>query len=197
MLAAFLLLLHGCASVVMAGSRGYLTTPAELSAIKQKSDAGLEPQKSSVAAVLSVASRDWNFTLRSNETCSNADQPAWNDNGGGTAIVYAKALAYHLTGELSHARAVRTVLERIMTEVKTIRVEDAQCALNFGWGAPELVASADLIEDYWRGKSCTGPKGPTYGEPTIGRGACKVLFQNWLVKNPYYVVSRAGYSGSN
>jgi hypothetical protein len=78
-----------------------------------------------------------------------------------------------------------------MTEVKTISLDHTQCQLNFGWGTPELVAAADLIEDYWSTQTCTGPTSTLYTDTTIGSGNCKVLFQNWLVKNPYYIVSYA------
>ena len=173
------------------GSRGYLTTPSELLAIANKASRGVEPYKSAVEEVLDWAGRSWNFGTRAEETCSGADAPAWNDNNSATPILYSKALAYHLTGQDPYASQVKTILERIMTEVKSISTSDNQCQLNFGWGTPELVASADLIEDYWKTLTCAGPTETVYGENEIGFGNCKVLFQNWLVKNPYYVVSNA------
>jgi len=139
--------------------------------------------------VLQWANMDWNYELRAQETCGNSNEPLWNNNGGGTPILYAKALAYHLTGDIRYAEAVKTILQRIMTEVISISVEENQCQLNFSWGTPELVASADLIEDYWKGRTCTGPTGTSYSDSEIGIGNCKSLFQNWLVKNPYYVIS--------
>lgn len=170
-------------------SGGYLTTPQELFVIKDKADQGIEPYRSVVADVLAWADKSWDYTLEANVTCPGANDPAWNDNGGGTPILYGKALAYHLTGESRYAEAVKNILQRIMTDVKTISLDDGQCQLNFGWGTPELVASADLIEDYWKAKTCSGPTSTLYTDMTIGSGPCKVLFQNWLVKNPYYVVS--------
>jgi hypothetical protein len=46
-----------------------------------------------------------------------------------------------------------------------------------------------LIETYWSDLECDGPASSKYGENTQTTGSCKELFQNWLVKNPYYVVS--------
>jgi hypothetical protein len=175
-------------------SRGYLTTPGELSIIKAKADQGIEPYKSSVERVLVWANKSWNYSLQSASSCPTANEPAWNDNDGGTPIIYAKALAFHLTGNARYADEVRQILQQIITEVRTITTGDQQCRLNFSWGTPELVASADLIEDYWIGQTCTGPISTLYTETTIGSGRCKSLFQNWLVKNPYYIVS---YSAAN
>jgi hypothetical protein len=170
-------------------SRGYLTTPQELHIIKKKADQGIEPYKDAVDEVLSWAKKSWEYKLDANERCRNADDPKWNDNGNGTPILFAKALAFHLTGEIRYAQEVKTILQRIMTEVKTISVEEQTCRLNFSWGTPELVASADLIEDFWKNQTCTGPTSLLYNDTAIDSGPCKVLFQNWLVKNPYYVIS--------
>ncbi len=169
--------------------RGYLTTPRELSVIQEKAAQDIEPYRSAVAGVLSWANQSWNFRLDANVTCPGANDPAWNDNGGGTPILYSKALAYRLTGESRYAEQVKNILKSIITEVKTISLDDEQCQLNFSWGTPEIVASADLIEDYWEAMICTGPASTLYTDTTIVSGPCKVLFQNWLVKNPYYVVS--------
>jgi hypothetical protein len=172
-------------------SRGYLTTPQELSVIKEKADRGIEPYSSAVANVLAWAEKNWDYPLDANIRCKDKDQdqPAWNDNQGGTPILYAKALAYHLTGSSKYAQDVKSILQRIMTEVKTISITDQQCRINFSWGTPELVASADLIEDFWKTQTCSGPLSTLYDDTTIGSGNCKMLFQNWLVKNPYYVIS--------
>ena len=78
-----------------------------------------------------------------------------------------------------------------MTQVEEISTLEHQCQLNFGWGTPELVAAADLIEDYWNNLLCSGPTSPVPGERARGTGSCKLLFQNWLAQNPYYVVSLA------
>lgn len=179
------------AALILGRSRGYLTTPGELKVIAEKAEAGLEPYQSTVAEVLHWANREWVYQLREHETCENSDTPAWNDNTEGTAILTAKSLAYHLTGNEQYAHEVKMILQQIMTEVKTISLEDRQCQLNFGWGAPELVAAADLIEGYWQSEICTGPMSLLYSDTTFGAGNCKQLFQNWLVKNPYYVVSYA------
>jgi hypothetical protein len=176
---------------VLGNSRGYLTTPQELSAIKQKANRGIQPYRGAIADVLLWANKDWNFILDANISCANARDPLWNDESNGAGIVYSKALAYHLTGNPRYAAEVKNILERVMTKVLNISTVN-QCGLNFGWGTPEYVAAADLIEDYWQNLTCTGPTSTVHGQNTISSGNCKVLFQNWLVKNPYYVTSYLG-----
>jgi hypothetical protein len=176
------------------GARGYQTTPLELEIIRQKADEGIEPYASSRAAVIARAGNPWLWGFSAHETCPNADSPGWNDNNGGTRVTWANALAYHLTGNPSHAALVRLILETAMVQVQSL---DPECDTNFGWGAPELVASADLIEEYWEGLSCSGPLTPTPGDPTLGVGPCKRLFQNWLAKNIYPLVSEMAASSQN
>ncbi|MFN8494893.1 MAG: hypothetical protein U0350_45235 [Caldilineaceae bacterium] len=171
------------------GSRGYLTTPKELTAIRKKADDGLEPYHNAVKDVLDWADQDWDFPLDAAQGCPDANHPQWLDNQGGIPILYAKALAYHLTGDEQYANDVKTILQRIMTKVLQISLSEQQCRLDFSWGTPELVASADLIEGYWHDKTCNGPVSTAYDNTQIGSGNCKQLFQNWLIKNPYYVVS--------
>lgn len=178
-------------------SRGYQTTPVELAEIKRKADDGIEPYATAVEWTIAQADEAWDFELQARETCPDSQHPAWNDNGAGTPILYAKALAYHLTGEERYAAEVRDILQRIMTEVETIDLDDGQCPLNFAWGTPELVAAADLIETFWHGMACTGPLSTLYADTTIGTGTCKALFQNWLVKNPYYIVSHTAVASTS
>jgi hypothetical protein len=170
-------------------SRGYLTTPQELMIIEQKANQGMQPYRNAVKTVLEWANKAWDYQLDPYESCDNSDDPAWIDNQEGAPILYAKALAYHLTGETHYAEEVKTILQQIIAEVKTVSIEEDKCQLTFAWGTPELIASADLIEDYWKGQTCIGPISTLYNDTTLGRGDCKSLFQNWLVKNPYYIVS--------
>lgn len=172
-------------------SRGYQTTPQELRVIAAKASQGIQPYKNAVEQVLAYAAEDWNFDLDPIEICRDSDDPAWIDDRGGIEPLYAKALAYHLTSDESYAAEVKSILSRIMMEVQVITLDHTQCQLNFSWGTPELVASADLIEEYWYDDTCTGPMSTVYGNPRVGSGNCKELFQNWLAKNPYYIVSYA------
>ncbi len=172
-------------------SRGYQITPHELRVIAGKAHQGIEPYKSGVEAVLEYASQPWNFDLDPIEICRDSNDPAWIDEQGGIEALYAKALAYHLTGSESYAAEVASILAKIISEVHIISLDHAQCQLNFAWGTPELVAAADLIEEYWIDHTCTGPTSTVYGNSRLGVGNCKELFQNWLVKNPYYIISFA------
>ena len=177
--------------------RGYQTTPQELTVIAKKAGEGLEPYHNAVLDVLHWANMDWSYVLRSHETCHDSNEPVWDDNGSGTPILYAKALAYHLTEDNRYAEEVQNILQQIMTKVLFISVEDSQCQLNFAWGVPELVASADLIEAFWKDQTCAGPASTSYTDPKISSGKCKSLFQNWLVKNPYYIISLSAESNQN
>jgi len=170
-------------------SRGYQTTPDELVLISQKAADGIEPYASAVDGVLNWADRKWKYNFKKQETCKNADKPDWLDEEGGVPKLYARALAYHLTGDSAYAQVVEEILQEMMSDVERIDLDEQQCRLNFGWGTPEIVAAADLIEGYWLDHTCTGPTTTLYEDTTIGSGQCKVLFQNWLVKNPYYLVS--------
>jgi hypothetical protein len=175
--------------IVTGQPRGYQTTPQELAAVQQKADQGIEPYQSAVANVLDQAKRKWDYGMDAFETCKGADNPAWLDEEKGIARLYARALAYHLTGDSQYAQEVQEILQRIMTEVKQFDLKKQQCRLNLGWSTPELVAAADLLEEYWADHTCTGPTSTLYKQTTIGTGSCKALFQNWLIKNAYYVVS--------
>lgn len=182
------------------GPRGYLTTPGELAAIQAKAEQGIEPHASNVAAVLVVANKPWGFRLDELEKCSKgAGDPTWADEESGIPRLWARALAYHLTSEERYAEEVAGILESIMVEVREIdwEVEGRQCQLNFSWAAPELVASADLIEDYWADRVCTGPVSTINGNRHITTGPCKRLFQNWLAKVYYGVSYTAAGSMSN
>ncbi len=177
-------------------SRGYLTTPEELYEIAEKAQVGIQPYADAVEDVLDWAERDWDFEVDNDITCRSADNPGWVDEEG-AGIVYANALAYHLTGETNYADDAVDMIEEVMKEVITIPDDRQQCRLNFAWGTPEYVAAADLLEEFWHGRTCRGPTETTYGDDTIERADCKDLFQNWLAKNPYYVVSYAALAQSN
>ena len=176
--------------------RSYLTTPDELQAIAEKAKAGIEPYASAVEEVLDWADRDWDYEIEAEITCRGADNPRWIDDRG-TGIIYASSLAYHLTGEEKYAERVVDIIQEIMRMVVAIPDDRQQCRLNFGWGTPEYVAAAELIGEYWEGMTCEGPANTTYGDATLQEGDCKRLFQNWLVKNPYYIVSYSASAQSN
>lgn len=176
--------------------RSYLTTPDELYVIADKAEAGIEPYASAVKEVLNWAGRDWDYEIEADISCRGADNPRWIDDRG-VGIIYSSALAYHLTGEEKYAKRVLDLIQEIMRTVIAIPDDRQQCRLNFGWGTPEYVAAAELIGEYWEGMTCEGPATTIYGDDTFEDGDCKRLFQNWLVKNPYYIVSYAASAQSN
>lgn len=177
--------------------RGYLTTPAELVEIAAKAAQGLEPYRSAVDAVLAEAGQPWDYRLDGQANCPNAEQPAWLDNDEGTPRLYARALAYHLTGKTRYAEEAAAILEQIMVNVLSVKPKVEQCRLNFGWGAPELVASADLLEGFWAGRTCNGPANATYGDTSLSQGPCKARFQNWLARVVYPLVSYSAERSTN
>lgn len=176
--------------------RSYLTTPDELHVIAEKAKTGIEPYASAVEEVLDWANRDWDYEIEEEISCRGADNPRWIDDRG-TGIIYASALAYHLTGEEKYAEQVVDVIREIIRTVIAIPDDRQQCRLNFAWGTPEYVAAAELIGEYWQGMTCEGPSTTVYADEEMEEGECKRLFQNWLVKNPYYIVSYAASAQSN
>lgn len=170
-------------------SRGYLTTPDELAEIARRAAADEEPFATGVAELMELADIAWDHNIEARARCPGADEPAWLDDRAGTPLLYAKAIAYHLTGDDRYAAEVRQGLERIISTVEEIALDEQQCRLNFSWGTPELVAAADLIEGYWSDETCVGPETTAVDDPAIGEGPCKERFANWLVKYPYYVTS--------
>ncbi len=182
-----------------AGSRGYLTTPGELAAIMAKADQGIEPHAAAVAELLKWAGKRWDYKLDATEKCKAAGDPKWMDEENGIPILYAKAMAYHLTGEARYAEEVAGILESIMSHIRTVdwEVQGRQCQLNFSWGIPELVGAADLVEGYWAERTCQGPASPAHDDQTIAAGPCKRLFQNWLAKLYYGVSYTAAGSMNN
>lgn len=191
-----------------AGSRGYLTTPAELQQIALKAEEGLEPYHTGYKDVLDWANKDWRFTPEQIVTCPGADQPAWLDEFGGAAIVYANGLAYHLTGNPQYARRVKKILDILMQSVRDVAEGDdfpeRQCMLNLAWGIPEYLYAADLIDDFWADSTSVGPANYYPHDTLLTRGPSKKLFQNWLIKTAYYIVSKNdlgnhnwGVAGSN
>ncbi len=176
-------------------SRGYLTTPGELVDLAERARAGDDALAEAVESLVETAELEWDYQIDERATCPSPNEPEWLDDSEGASRLNARALAYHITGDERYASEVRDILERIMSTVVTIDLDEQRCRLVFGWGTPELVASADLIEGWWQGQTCTGPTSARHDDEGRGEGDCKELFQNWLVKNPYYLVSYTGIDG--
>src|SRR5690606_8505710 len=101
------------------------------------------------------------------------------------------------TGEEKYAEQVADVIHDIIQEVIVIPDDRQQGRLNFAWGTPEYVAAAELIGENWEGMTRDEPAKTIYGDDNLEDGDCKHLFQNWLVKNPYYIVSYSASAQSN
>lgn len=164
------------------GSRGYMTSPGELAVIKEKAEQGLEPYRSAVRAMLTYeANLAWTYgTISGEQACQETLEPAYI--GRGSPVVYAKALAYHLTGDEPYAATVR---ELILDLIDTTGYGDEfsggnQCILNLSWYIPGWIWAADLIEDYpgWT-------------------SADKLAFQRWLIEEVYLKTSWASDARDN
>jgi hypothetical protein len=153
-------------------SRGYLTTPQELAAIKSKADGGLEPYKSAVSALLVDAGSPsaWSFGIV--DAC-NRDQME-----GAAALVYAKALAFRLTGDAAYATSARAKILELSASSSTFGGSTYSggngCILTLGRHMPGYVMAADLLEG-WSGWSA----------------ADKVAFQKWLANGVYQKIDWA------
>lgn len=125
-------------------ARGYLTTPNELAQIKLKSANNVEPYKSAVSALLSEAGSPSSWSIGTvNPT--NRDQLK-----AAAAKVYAKAMAYHLTGDSGYAITVRQkILEISTTDTCSNTYSGGNgCILTLSRHISGYIAAADLISDY-------------------------------------------------
>jgi hypothetical protein len=145
-------------------SRGYFTTPQELASIAQKADQGRQPYKGAKDSLLSIVGRpsDWPYGI-----VDPRDRDALHK---AAALVYGKALAYHLTGDGEYAASAREKILQLSTT--STCVEDYsganECILTLSRHTPGYVAAADLLEDY-----------PGWGQ------ADKTAFQTWLAARVY------------
>ena len=151
-----------------AGSRGYLTTPQELKQIRVKAGKGVEPYRSAVQEVLHDADQPWIWPAPSGRlTCPSADEPAYLKKG--SKLIYAKALAYQLTGQEHYAEEVQTRIGALLAIVSfgdpgNSREPDRRCQLVLSWSIPGFIRAADLLED----------------NPQWRSSGIKARFQTWL-----------------
>ncbi len=155
-------------------SRGYLTTPQELMSIAEKAARNLQPYQAAVDAILSYAGDPDRWpkryqTIEGLQQCSKTRQPRYVFVG--SPLVYAKAMAYHLTGDSAYAAEVRA---RLLDLTDTygyggeVYSGANQCILNLSWYMPGWIMAADLIEAY---------PGWTVAD--------KRQFQQWLAEEVY------------
>jgi hypothetical protein len=155
-------------------SRGYMTTPQELRLIAQKADQGIQPYKEAVDAILKYAGDPpyWPQrypSIEGSQKCKKTKEPRYIFEG--SPMVFAKAMAYHITDNSAYAAEVRSrILD--LTDTHGYGGDEYsganQCILNLSWYMPGWIMAADLIEDY-PGWSTTD----------------KRQFQQWLAVNIY------------
>ena len=163
-LRSFILILSILAILVCAGSpmaadpqggksRGYMTTPQELAAIAGKAAKGIEPYKTAVAKILVYANQPsyWPYGKIDGpqDAAGKTLVPAYL--GHGSPLIYAKALAYHLTGNVQYAASIRGFLLDLIDTTGyggEIYTGGNQNILNLSWYIPGFIMAADLIEGY-------------------------------------------------
>lgn len=133
-----------------------MTTPQELASIVHKATQGIEPYQTAVVEVLDFAGQAdyWPYgALDGRQDCQQTWEP--KALGRGSPLIYAQAMASHLTRNSHYAEAVRQRLLDI-TDTYDYGGEEYsganQCILNLSWYLPGWIMAADLIEDYpgWR-----------------------------------------------
>jgi hypothetical protein len=179
-------------------SRGYLTTPQELRLIAEQGKRGIEPYRSAVRKTLEFANRPWAWSpIIGRAMCSrpteNTISDAIDETGAdqqrksasepeylsqGSVLVYAKALAFHLSGEERYAREAMSGIEGLLkiTSFGAFGASppaERQCQLNLSWYVPGFIRAADLLEVY----------------PPWAASRMKRDFQEWLARVVYPTVS--------
>jgi hypothetical protein len=133
------------------GSRGYLTTPEELRGIGAKALAGKQPHRDASDQVLTFAGKPdyWPFgSISGPQNPLESKEPGYL--GRGDRLVYAKSLAYHLSGDPAYARSVRALVLGLTQSTHwggEIYSGSNQSILNLSRAIPTWVAAADLIEE--------------------------------------------------
>lgn len=160
-------------------ARGYVTTPAELKTIASKAAQGIEPYKSSVAALKKFATTDpgyWPYgSIGGPQSCSGVQSPSYIGNGA--PLVQAKAMLYWITGDARYAASARAqILDLVDTTGYGGNTYSGsnQCILNLSREFPPFIIAADLLSGY---------SGWT--------AADKLSFQKWLAKEVYKKVDYA------
>lgn len=161
-------------TIISGGSRGYMTTPQELNSIAQKANLEIEPYKSAVDALLEYV-REPSYwpekysSIGGSQKCDETKEPRYIFEG--SALAFAKAMAYHITGVDAYAADVKTRLLDL-TDTDGYGGDEYsganQCILNLSWYIPGWIMAADLIEDYPGWKT-----------------ADKIQFQQWLAEVVY------------
>ena len=129
-------------------SRGYLTTPQELARIRERAAAGVEPYRSAVRETIAYAAEaKLPPADQGRVACTASRLPVYAT--AGSSVVYAYALAYHLTRDKAYAAKIRDAI-RMLQGVTALEAGD--CPLTMGRHIPDWIRAADLIEDEW-GKS--------------------------------------------
>ncbi len=125
-------------------SRGYLTTPGELLQIKSKAAQNIEPYRTAVNSLISKAGSPSSWSIGTVDPTDRVQLQS------AAAMVYAKSMAYHLTGNADYAALVRQkILEISSTSTCPNDYSGGNgCILTLSRHVNGYVAAADLIADY-------------------------------------------------
>jgi hypothetical protein len=160
------LVLDGATTSSPGASRGYLTTPGELAAIKSKADRGMQPYAAAVSGLLADAGTPSSWPHGVVDPCDRDRLHL------AAAHVYAKSLAFRLVGDPAYAVSARAKILELAATTSTFGGETYSggngCILTLARHIPGYVMGADLLEG-WSGWSA----------------ADKTAFQKWLGNGVY------------
>ena len=133
------------AATASAAPRGYLTTAPELARIRERAAVGVEPYRSAVRDTIAYAAKArLPAPDQGRVACSASRTPVYAT--AGAPVVYAWALAYHLTQEKAYAAKVHDAIRDLQL---VTALEAGDCPLTMGRHIPDWIRAADLIDDDW------------------------------------------------
>lgn len=180
-------------------SRGYLTTPGELAQVKSKAEQNIQPYKNAVSSLLSIAGSPTSWSP------GTVDPNDRDQLGAAASLVYAKALAYHLSGNTAYAaEARRRILEISSTDTCSNSYSGGNgCILTLSRHIAGYVAAADLLEDYSGWSSSDKSRFQTWLRDEVYRftdWASDTRSTNWGsvgTMTTLYIADYFAYSGMN
>ena len=179
---------------VTGAARGYLTTPQELTAIRNLAAQGVEPYKYNVDRLLRDAGDPlkWDYGTVGGSIqavsgdCYSPTNTKWDlyfAENYGAQEVYRKMIAYYLSGNIAYARNAR---EKILDLTDTfdfggeVYSGNNQCILELGFALPVWIQAADLLAG-----------------TSVWSASDKLNFQRWLAQQAYPKVAWASRVRTN
>jgi hypothetical protein len=166
-------------------SRGYWTTPQEIKAAQAEALKGKEPFLTGYKAIMQEAKKGFPGKDKIGGTYQVGSYYEKDVPGVGTfdshffkggRNIYAKALAFHMTGDKAYAQEVR----KRLLDVTDTKVQGHDAPILLGWQVPAWIQSADLLEG-----------------SGVWSAADKKQFQTWLADKVYPVTAPTARHADN